>query len=95
MRNPDTFCGLIPVAGRFQPESASALEDEDLAGLRIFIMVGADDNSRIVDGNKDAAKRFRKIGAKGKLNIYDGVGHGFPENGTREQVKALRFVLNG
>ena len=95
MRNPDTFCGVIPVAGRFHPESASALEDKDLAGLRVFIMVGADDNSRVVAGNKDAAKQFRKIGAKVKLNIYDGVGHGFPEKSTREQVKALRFVLNG
>ena len=95
MRNPDTFCGVIPVAGRFQPESASALEDEDLAGLRIFIMVGADDNSRTIDSNRDAAKRFGKIGAKVKLNIYDDVGHGFPDNETREQVKALRFVLNG
>jgi predicted esterase len=93
MRNPDTFCGVIPVAGRFQPESASAMEDAELARMRVFIMVGADDNSNTIDSNKDAAKLFGKLGTKVKLNIYDDIGHGFPE-GTSEQVKALRFVLN-
>ena len=95
MRNPDTFCGIIPVAGLFRPESDSAFEDKDLAGLRVYIMVGGDDSSRTIDSNRQAAKRFKKIGAKVKLNVYEGVGHGFPEHATREEIKALRFVLGG
>jgi len=95
MRNPDTFCGIIPVAGLFRPESESAFEDKDLAGLRVYIMVGGDDSSRTIDSNRQAAKRFKKIGAKEKLNVYEGVGHGFPGHATREEIKALRFVLGG
>ena len=93
LRNPDAFCGIIPVAGRFKFESESDFEDEDLAGLRIFVMVGEDERSRTIDSNRDAARRFKKLGAKVKLNIYEDVGHSFPDNETEEQIKALRFVL--
>jgi predicted esterase len=93
LRNPDTFCGIIPVAGRFEPESESYFEDEDLADLRIFIMVGEEEQEQVLGANKRAAKQFKEIGAKVKLNVYEGVGHDFPDNAFKEQVKALRFVL--
>lgn len=94
-RNPDAFCGIIPVAGNFKVESESDFEDEDLAKLRIFVMVGADESSKTLNSNKKAVKRFKKIGAKVSMNIYEDVGHSFPENETEEQIKALRFVLKG
>lgn len=93
MRNPEVFRGIIPVAGRFVVESESYLEDEDLAKLRVFIMVGADDKDELVDANKEAAKRFKKIGAKVKLNVYEDVGHEFPPKAYKKQLKALRFIL--
>lgn len=93
LRHPDTFRGIIPVAGRFEPESESDLDDPALAHLRVFIMVGAEDRSRTIDSNRKAAKLLRKTRAKVRLNIYDEVGHGFPDNETEEQIKALKFIL--
>jgi predicted esterase len=92
-RNPDTFCGLIPVAGNFEPESESIFDDEQLKKLRIFIMVGQDDQENVVSGNKTLAKKFEKLGASVKIKVYDGVAHAFPDDATDEQTKALKFVL--
>ncbi|MCZ6815979.1 MAG: dienelactone hydrolase family protein [Planctomycetota bacterium] len=94
LRNPDLFAGIIPVCGRFEPESESALGRDGLEKLRVFIMLGADLREQVIDGNKDAARRLRKIGAKVKTNVYEGIGHSFPEDRTRELVKALRFVFD-
>jgi predicted esterase len=93
LRSPDTFCGIIPVAGRFEAPSESYFEDEDLAKLRIVVMVGEDDNDDLVKGNKKAAKRFKGLGAEVKLHVYEGIGHAFPDDAVKEQVKALRFIL--
>ena len=92
-RNPDTFRGLIPVAGNFEPESESVFDDEQLKKLRIFIMIGQDDQENIISANKALAKRFEKLGAKVKLKSYEGVAHAFPDEATDEQTKALKFVL--
>lgn len=94
LRSPDTFAGIIPVGGLYEPESSSVYEDEDLASLRIFIMIGGEENDRLIDANKKAAKQFKKLGAKIKLNIYDGLGHAYPDDTTPEQVRAIRFILN-
>ncbi len=93
LRNPDAFCGIIPVAGRFDPKSDAVFEDDDLRHMRVFIMIGEDDNSQVLDMNRDAVKRFKKIGAKVKMSVYEDVGHSFPDNETEEQIKALHFVL--
>ncbi len=94
LRNPDLFAGIIPVCGRFEPESESALGRDGLKKLRVFIMLGADEREQVIDGNKDAARRLRKIGAKVKTNVYEGIGHSFPEDRTRQLVKALRFIFD-
>ncbi len=93
LRNPDTFRGIIPVGGMFEASSPSAFEDEDLAALRIFIMVGEDENDDLLEGNRKAARQFKKIGTKVKLKVYEDVGHDYPENATQELTKALRFIL--
>jgi len=93
LRNPGLFAGIIPVAGRFSPESESVFKDEDLGKMKVFIMVGENDRDSLIKANRTAARRLRKIGAKTKLNVYEGIGHGFPEHSTRELVKALRFIL--
>lgn len=94
LRSPDTFRGIIPVAGRFASDSPGAFEDKAIKKLRVCILVGADDRDALVEGNKDAAERFQKAGAKVKLNVYDDVGHDFPRNAVEEQVRALKFVLD-
>ena len=52
-------------------------------------MIGTDDRDEFVQANKDASKRFEKAGSKVKLNEFEGLGHDFPENTTKELVKAL------
>ncbi len=93
-RNPDTFRGIIPVCGRVGPEIEKDLEDPDAANLRVWIMLGEDENSSVVESNERAAKVLKKAGARVKSESYDGVGHGYPENHDEELVKALRFILD-
>ncbi|MFH1419495.1 MAG: dienelactone hydrolase family protein [Planctomycetota bacterium] len=93
LRNPDVFAGVIPVAGRFPEVDNATLEGEELDDLRVVVMVGEDDNEMLVEANRDAVKRLTKRGIKAKLRVYEDVGHDFPEDTTREQIKALKFVL--
>ncbi len=93
MRNPDTFCGLIPVCGRFDAPSESDLDKEAMAKLRIYAMEGEDDDDATIKSNRDAEKRFKKLGAKVKLKVFDGVGHAYPDAAEDEELKALEFVL--
>jgi len=93
LRNPDVFCGTIPVGGRF-PEGWKDDAEEDLVkNLRVFAMLGANDDEGIVKSNKDGAKALAEIGAKVEVKVYEGVGHEFPKKAAEEEVKALEFVL--
>ncbi|MCB9857426.1 MAG: dienelactone hydrolase family protein [Phycisphaerales bacterium] len=93
-RNPDTFRGIIPVCGAVKPDIEKNLEDADIANLRVWIMLGEDENSAVVEGNEHAAKLLKKAGAKVKLETYEGVGHGYPEDSDKELTKALHFILD-
>ncbi len=93
VRNPDTFRGLIPVCGRFDAPSDSDMDEEATAKVRVYAMVGADDDAALLKSNRDAEKRFKKLGAKVKLKVFDGVGHAYPEGAEDEELKALEFVL--
>ena len=95
MRNPETFLGVIPIAGRFQMESDLDLEEGALAKLRIFMMSGSEINPRILQSNEQARRRFERLGAAVRLSVYEGIGHDFPDDATAEQVNALRFILAG
>jgi predicted esterase len=92
-RNPDAFRGLIPVCGRFEAPSETEIDEEALAKLRIYAMVGADDDEAILKSNRDAEKRYKKLGAKVKLRVYDDVGHAYPDDAEEEELQALEFVL--
>ncbi len=91
-RNPDVFCGAIPVGGRFPPNWEDNAEEDLVKNLRIFAMVGADDDEDLVNSNKEAPKVLKAAGIKIQVKVYDGVGHDFPKKATEEQVKALKFV---
>jgi len=94
LRNPDTFCGVIPVGGRFELESEALLRDPALKKLRVFIMIGEDEREPVMASNKDARKRLEEMGATVTLKVYPDVGHDFPEDAEREQKLALAYVLN-
>jgi len=93
LRNPDAFCGLVPVCGRCDDLTDSAFEDDDVKDLRVFIMIGEDEAEGVMKANKSAARKLEKAGATVKLRTYEGVGHGYPKDSTEEMVKALKFVL--
>jgi len=93
MTHPDTFRGLIPVGGLYRQVTGSAATPRDLKKLRVFVMVGENEQEDVVKSNREAAGSLEKLGAKVKLNVYDGVGHAFPGNSHEEQIKALKFVL--
>lgn len=92
-RNPDTFRGIIPVCGAVRPEIEKDLELPEAGHLRAWIMLGSEENSIVIDSNKRAAKLLKQAGAKVDLEVYEGVGHGFPKNSDEELTKALRFIL--
>ena len=92
-RNPDTFRGLIPVCGGLHADDAKRLESPECKALRVWIMLGEDENSGVVEANEAAAEKLRKAGAEVTVKSYEGVGHGFPENSDEELTKALRFIL--
>ncbi|HPF38176.1 MAG TPA: prolyl oligopeptidase family serine peptidase [Phycisphaerae bacterium] len=93
-RNPDTFRGVIPVCGAVRPEIEENLESGDVGRLRVWIMLGEDENSRVVESNERAAKLLKKAGAQVRLETYEGVGHGYPQDSDKELTKALHFILD-
>ncbi len=93
MRNPEMFCGIIPVCGRFAAESESMLEGEELDNFHVYIMAGDEDDDAILKSNRAAAKQFTKLGAKVKMQTYADVGHDYPKNADKELARALKFVL--
>lgn len=93
IRNPETFCGIIPIAGRFHVESEADFDDEDLADLRVCVLIGEDDNDDVIKSNRDGARRFRKLGADVRVEEYADLGHAYPPRTTRELTRALKFVL--
>lgn len=92
LRNPDTFCGVIPVCGLCK-ESESAFDDDAVKNLRVCILYGSDDEDEILDSNKKAAEKFKQSGAKVSIKAYDG-GHAYPSDTDEALADALKFVLN-
>lgn len=92
LRNPDTFCGVIPVCGLCK-ESESAFDDDAVKNLRVCILYGSDDEDEILDSNKKAAEKFKQSGAKVTVKAYDG-GHAYPSDADEALADALKFVLN-
>ncbi len=92
LRNPDTFCGAIPVCGLCK-ESESAFDEDAVKNLRVCILYGSDDEDEILDSNKKAAEKFKQSGAKVSVKAYDG-GHAYPSDADEVLADALKFVLN-
>ena len=89
-RNPETFAGVIPMAGGYIPAIDTPPPAPPQAP-RFFFMVGSQDEAKLQC--REAAKDFEAAGYAVKLRIYPGVGHTFPRWTNRELGKALKFVL--
>jgi len=94
LRNPEAFCGIIPVCGSARAVSDDAFNRDGVDKMRAWVMLGEDENSNVIDSNEGAAAKLRERGAKVKLKTYEGVGHGYPVNRDVELIKALKFVMD-
>ncbi len=94
LRHPDAFCGIIPVAGHFRPESEAEFAGDRFKSMHLYIMIGEDDNSQLIKANEQAKDRFSRAGASVNMVIFKGVGHGFPPDSEAQLKKAVRFVLD-
>lgn len=94
LRNPEAFCGIIPVCGAVRVDSDDAFKRDGLEKLRVWVMLGEDENSRVIESNENAADKLRDAGAKVEIKTYEGVGHGYPLDRDAELIKALKFVMN-
>lgn len=89
VRHPDKFCGIIPMAGRYDP---SIRIDRNVAPAqypKVFIMVG--DKDEMLFDSQRAAHDLETAGFKVKLRVYEGVGHALPDNYREEFRKALQW----
>ncbi|MFQ5461264.1 MAG: prolyl oligopeptidase family serine peptidase [Phycisphaerae bacterium] len=89
LRHAKMFCGLIPIAGRYDPMRQAPTDVAANQLPKVFIMVGGDD--RTLESNRRAAKDFKAWGMSVKLNVYPGVGHHLPAHHDLEFRKALRL----
>lgn len=92
LRHPDVFCGLIPVAGMWKPGPDTDPAKAGKAQMSIFIMVGGDDYAPVITSNAEAAELLAEEGMRVHHEVYQGVGHTFPDDCLTEKVRALRFV---
>lgn len=90
-KHPTRFRGVVPVAavynGSLAPKPGAGKEGYP----KFVIMVGSRD--RVLAENKKAASDLEAAGISHKLNVYDGVGHTFPQDRDGELRKALRYIF--
>ena len=90
-RHPDLFAGVIPVAGRYDPE-IDAPSKAEAGSPRFYFMVGLLD--RVARQARLAASDYRTAGYEVDLRMFPDTGHEFPRNTRSELLRALRFVLD-
>jgi len=90
-RHPETFVGVIQMAGGYIPR-VDAQPDADDGHLRYYFMVESRD--RVADRVRRAASDFEAAGYEVDLRVLAGTGHSFPRATKNELLRALRFVLD-
>jgi phospholipase/carboxylesterase len=89
--HPGKFRGVIPVAGRYDPEMAPLPRHAAMTTPAFYLMVGSED--RALSSNRQAASVLRSNGFRTEMVVFPGVGHAFPDDASKELSKALAFVL--
>lgn len=90
-KHAQRFRGVVPVAGGIDPAMLPLPASGADKLPRFFIMVGARDEA--LAANQRIAERFEKAGVPHKLNVYEGVGHTFPNDRDAELRKALEYIF--
>ncbi len=91
MQSGKRFCGVIPVAGRFVPETAGEPRSFPAKLPKFYLITGEHDNDKA--SNELAKTKLSSYGADVMLKVYPGLGHAFPDDPPTELGKALNFVM--
>ena len=79
------------MAGKYDPRLLNPVDVRAEDIQKFFIMIGSGDHG--VGSNRRAARDLAAMEVPVKLNVYEGVGHHFPNNYRPELRKAMQFVL--
>ncbi len=91
LRHPETFVGVIPMAGGYIQKLDRPSKVSTESAPRFYFMVGERDHA--VQAATEAVNDFAEAGYGVELRIYPKVGHTFPLERDEELRKALKFVL--
>jgi predicted esterase len=92
MRYPDRYAGIIAIGARYDPAVVRAPDEPQAKMPRFFLMCGADDP--VLEECRRVTAALEAIKATVKLEVYPGLGHGFPLNREAELIKAIDFALD-
>lgn len=79
LAHPERFAAIAPICGGGETLTMRMHGEEGRAAVRslaIWAFHGADDKVVAPDESKRMIRMLEKVGARPKLTIYDGVGHG-------------------
>ncbi|HUU83827.1 MAG TPA: PHB depolymerase family esterase [Phycisphaerae bacterium] len=91
LKHPDSFCGLVSVAGHLVPASVGLAEAPGVEKLRAYLLVG--DQDREADNCRAAAETLRAAGIAVELRMLPDMDRFFPTDRTAQQRRAIAFVL--
>jgi phospholipase/carboxylesterase len=89
LQQPETFAGIVPIAGFYDERVAPVPAGRRLP--RFAILNGEKD--RDAANNRLGAAALEAAGGNVLLKIYPGLGHAFPPHHEQELEAALEFVL--
>jgi predicted esterase len=95
IRHHNFFKGLFPISGYFKiTDSRIDIEAAEGSDIRIYAVIGNYDDPAFIESNKNAETILNYYGIKCQLNIYNAVGHSFPDNVIDEFKKALDWIMS-
>jgi len=88
LKNPERFAAIISVAGYYDHGLNEYLEHT--LNVPVYMMIGENDFQ--VESNRAAESTMKDKGMMVKLVVYEGLGHAFPPDGSKEVKRALRWI---
>jgi enterochelin esterase-like enzyme len=87
-RHPDIFAGVISISGSYE----SDILPKAGTGMRIVLLCGTVDS--LFSANEGLAEELHTRGLAFEFRKYQGLGHAYPPDATKELTGSLDFVLN-
>lgn len=91
MKNSDLFCGIIPVAGRFElTEDETKIANQT---MKVFSIFGSQDDKKLIESNYQAQDFFPGNGVEIRINEFP-VGHQFPGDYKELLTEAIEWFCS-